>query len=104
MSGPLVGVVAMQDELHRIIDQDSQWKIQHRAETDSKWRNDAFCVTRIGVEFFLACEAERNGFSFMIDIKNRKPFKIFPGLGRRSGYMPLHHWPVPPRLQKYHRG
>ncbi len=83
MNRPSVIAVALQDENHRIVDSAGQWMIQHRLEPGKAWANDAFCITRFGVGFFLGCEAIR-----------KSP----------AGYLPLHHWPVPPRLPAIHPG
>lgn len=83
-----MSVVALQDENHRIIDQAGQWMIQHRSEPGKPWSRDAFCITRYGVEFFLRCAAFQNAH-------NRTG---------ALGYMPLHHWSVPPRLPISHPG
>ncbi len=77
-----MNVVGLQDENHRIVDSEGQWMIQHRSEPGRQWKPGAYCVTRFGVVFFLECWAKR----------------------RASGYMPLHHWPVPPCLPEYHPG
>ncbi len=84
MSPRSVRVVALQDENHRIIDSAGQWMIQHRSRPGKKWMNDAFCVTKRGVWFFLECEAVRKCWGV--------------------GYFPAHLWQVPPRLPKFHPG
>ncbi len=83
MKGPSTRVVALQDEDHRIVDSAGQWMIQYRAGPGRQWKHPAFCVTRFGVEYFLWCEAFR---------------------GSDLGFLPLHHWPVPPRLPASHPG
>ncbi len=76
-----MNVVALQDGNHRIINRAGQWMIEHRLGPGLRWYTDAFCVTEFGVGFVLSWQASR-----------------------KLGYLPLHHWPIPPRLPKSHPG
>ncbi len=94
--------VALQDENHRIIDSAGQWMIQHRSGPGKMWANDAFCVTRRGVEFFLECEATRHSWTFLRSLADDRVDVRPPGSG--VGYLPLHLWAVSPRLPVCHPG
>ena len=98
-----MNVIALQDGDHRIIDSAGQWMIQHRTGPGKVWHNDAFCVTRHGIEFFLAGESQRYGFNWMQD-GDGHPVRLRPLRLGFAEYLPLHHWTDPPSLPSFHPG
>ena len=72
---------ALQDENHRLRSIGDQWVLEHRKPGAKGWKITAYLVTREGIEFLLA---RRHSVQASL------------------GYMPLHHWPVPPVLPEVH--
>ena len=72
-------IIAVQDEDHILADDGIQWRPLRRA--GKVWAVDAYCVTLSGLRLFLTRRWSQQ---------------------RDNGWMPLHHWPVPPSLPRLH--
>ena len=71
--------IGVQDEDHMLADDGIQWRLLRRA--GSGWAVDAYLVTLAGLRLALTRRYSEQ---------------------RDHGWMPLHHWPVPPTLPRLH--